>query len=111
MTDRQVVALLTKVGTRPYEQLVVVRTMRLVTVDTTLANGRVLPEERPALFGVAGVADVVDGIGLQQRSRRRAVRVVAVDARHLALGQRHVRALAELCTLLLVTLVAGLGDA
>ena len=111
MTYREVVALLAKVGTRPHEQLVMVGTMRLVTVDATLADRRVFPEERPPLFGVAGVADVVDGIGVQQGTGRRAVRVVAVDAGHLALWKRHVRTLAELRTLLLVTLEAGLGDA
>src|SRR5687767_5410478 len=108
MPHRQVVALLTKVGTRPYQQLVMVGTMRLVTVDTTLADGRVFPEERPPLFGVAGVADVVDGIGVQQGTGGRAVRVVTVDAGHLAFGQRHVRTPAELGPLLFVTLEAGL---
>src|SRR5688572_11695625 len=110
MTDRQVVALLTKIGTRSHEQLVMVGTMRLVTGDATLANGCVFPQERSPLLGVAGVANVVDGIGVQQGSGRRAVRVVAVDAGHLAFGQRHVRTPAELGTLLLVTLEAGLGD-
>ena len=110
-THRQVVAFLTKVGARPHEQLFMVGTMRLMTVDAIFADGRVFPEERPPLFGVAGVADVVDGIGVQQGTGRRAVRVVAVDAGHLAFGQRHVRTLSEFGTLLLVTLGSSLGDA
>ena len=108
VTHSQVVALLTKIRTRPHEQLVMVGSMRLVTVDATLADRGVLPEERPPLFGMARVADVVDGIGDQQGTARRAMRVVAVDARHLAFGQRHVRTPAELGALLLVALEAGL---
>src|SRR5262245_45814579 len=81
---RQVVALLAEVGTRRHEQLVMVRPMRLMAVDATLADGRVLPEERPSLLGVAGVADLVDRVGVQQGARGRAMRVVAVDARQLS---------------------------
>ena len=108
MTYRQVVALLTQVRTRPDEELVVVGPVRLMTVQAALAHRRVFPEERSPLFGVTGVADLVDGIGIQQRPGRRAVRVVAVDAGHFAFGQRHVRAPAELGALLLVALVTGL---
>src|SRR5262245_16926380 len=108
MAYRQVVALLTQVRTRPDEQLVMVGTMRLMTVETTFADRRVFPEERSPLFGVTGVANFVDGIRVQERAGGRAVRVVAVDAGHLAFGQRHVRTPTELGTLLLVALVAGL---
>src|SRR5512132_1488296 len=111
MSYRQVVSLLTEVGTRPYEQLVVVGAMRLMTVETTLTHGCVFPEERPPLFGVTGVADVVDRIPVQERAGRRAVRVVAVDAGDLPFGQRHVRPPAELRALLRVTLGAGFGNA
>ena len=108
MTDRQVVALLAQVRARPDEQLVMVGTMWLMAVQTAFANWRVFPEKRSPLLGVACVAHVVDGIRVQERARRRAVRVVAVDAGHLAFGQWHVRAPAELGALLLVTLDAGL---
>src|SRR6188474_2626430 len=111
MTYRQVVALLTQVRTRPDQQLVVVGTMRLMTVETTLADGRVFPEERSPLFGVTRVTDLVHGIEVQQGAGRRAVRVVAVDARHFSFRQRHMRSPAKLGALLLVTLVTGLGDA
>ena len=90
MAYRQVVALLTQVWARPDEQLVMVRTVRLMTVETTLADGRMFPEERPPLFGVARVADFVDGIRVQERAGRRAVRIMAVDARHFPFRQRHV---------------------
>src|SRR5262245_23473138 len=111
MAYRQVVALLTQVRARSDEQLVMVGTVRLMTVETTLADGRVFPEERSPLFGVTRVANFIDGIRVQKRAGRRAVRVVAVDAGHLAFGQRHVRTPAELGALLLVALVAGLGNA
>jgi hypothetical protein len=108
MTYRQVVALLTQVRTRPDEQLVMVGTMRLMTVETTLANRRVFPEERSPLFGVTRVANLVHGIEVQKSAGRLAVRAVAVDAGHLSFGQRHVRTPAKLGALLLVTLETGL---
>ena len=101
MTYREVVALLAEVGTRPHEQLVMVGTMRLMTVDAALADRRMFPEERPPLFGVAGVADVVDGIGVQQRhgstsragcgSRRRTSCLRAAACAN-ACGTRHAAA-------------------
>src|SRR4029453_10332740 len=108
MTYRQVVALLTQVRTRPDKELVMVGTVRLMTVQTALANRRVFPDKRPSLFGVTRVANFVDGIRVQESTGRRAVRVVAVDAGHLAFGQRHVRTPAKLGALLLVTLETGL---
>ena len=66
MTHTKVVALLTEVRTRPYEQFVMVGTMRLMTGETALTDRGVFPKERPALFGMAGVADVVHGIGVQE---------------------------------------------
>jgi len=66
MADRQVVALLAQVRTRPHEQLVMVGTMRLVTVDAVLADGRMFPEKRPPLLRVTRVAETVDGIRVQE---------------------------------------------
>src|SRR5690242_10460251 len=54
------VALLAEVGDRGLLQLLVVRAVRGVAVQAALAHRRVLPEKRPALFGVAGVALLVD---------------------------------------------------
>ena len=107
----EVVALLAEIRPRRDEQLVVVGPMRLMTAEATLTDRRVFPEERPAFFGMAGVADVVDRIGVQEGTRRRAMRVVTVHAGHLSLGQRHVRTPAELGALLRVALRAGLRDA
>ena len=84
-----------------------VGTMRLMAVETTFADRRMFPKEGPPLFGVTRVANLVHRIEVQERAGRRAVRIMAIDAGHLAFGQRHVRTPAELGALLLVTLVAG----
>ena len=73
VTDRQVVALLAEIRSRGDQQLVVVGSVRLMTVRAIFANRRVLPQHRPALLGVTRVTDVVDGIGDEERSRRRAM--------------------------------------
>src|SRR5262245_48872838 len=109
--DPRVVALLAEIRSRGDQQLVVVGSVGLVAVDAVLADRRVLPQHRAALLRVARVADVVDRIGVEERSGRRPVGIVAVDARHLALGQRHVRALAELRALLPMALVTRVRDA
>ena len=70
-----------------------------------------LPQERASLFRVAGVAKLIDGVGLQQLLGGTAMRVMAIHTGHLALGDRHVRLLAELRALLLVAALAGFGDA
>ena len=80
----------------------------VVAVQAVLTDRRVLPEERAALLGVAGVAVLVDR-GLQQHLVvRRAVRVVAARALHLALAQRHVAGADELGLLLQVAARAQL---
>src|SRR5207245_6565809 len=75
-----------------------------------LAHRRVLPDERPALLAVAGVAELVHAIGFEERPGDRAVGIVAIAAGHFPLEQRHVRALAELGALLLVAGKAGLAS-
>ena len=105
------VTLLAQERARGNEQHFLVGTMRLVAVETVLANRRMLPDERAALFGVAGIADVIHRVRIEHRSGRRAMRVVAAFAGHLALRQGHMRAFAELGALLLMAGVAGLGNA
>src|ERR1700694_4304315 len=70
-------ALLAQAGTRDLQQEVVDRAVRIVAVQAVLANGRMLPQERPALLRVTLVAIVVDGGFLEQSLRVAAVRVVA----------------------------------
>lgn len=107
MTDRQVVALLAKVGSCCDQQLVVIGAMHGVAVGAVLTHGGVLPQERPALFGVTGVANDVGAFGFQQGLGGAAVWIMAIHARHFPFWQRHVRALVEFSALLLVTARAG----
>lgn len=110
MPDRQVVTLLAKVGSCRNQQLVVIGAMYGVAVGAVLAHWRMFPKERSALFGVAGVADDIGAFRLQQRLGGATVRIVTVDARHLAFRQRHVRSFVEFGALLLVTGCAGVVD-
>ena len=84
--------LLAQQRTRGDEELLVVRAVRRVTVDATVAHRRVLEQERAALLRVTGEADLVHAVGLEQRLGRAAVRIVTIDARDPTLEQRHMRA-------------------
>ena len=75
---------------RNLKETIVNRSMRLMAVGAVLDDRRVFPEERPAPLRVARVAVLVDAGLLKHGWVRRAVRVVAVCTRHLALAQRHV---------------------
>lgn len=97
--------------TRLHKQFFVVRAVRCMAVQAIFAHRCVLPQEGAALLGVTGVAHLIDVIRLEQALVRRAVRIVAILAGHLAFRHRHVRFLLELGTLLLVTGLAGFGNA
>ena len=92
------------------EELFVVRTMGRMAGKAAFAHGSMFKQEWTTLLGVAVVASLVDTVGLEQRLRRAAVRVVAVDACNFSLEQRHVRASRELCALRLMALDAGFID-
>ena len=62
-------ALLAQERHRRHEQRVLVRAVRRVAVEAAVAHRRVLEQERSALLGVALVAVLVDGVGLEQRRR------------------------------------------
>ena len=64
---RRVVALLAEIRARGGEQLVVVGSVRLVTIGTALTHRRVFPKHRAAFFSVARVTNFVDAVGLEQR--------------------------------------------
>src|SRR5664280_23369 len=64
--------------------------VRLMTVIAVLAHRSVLEQERPALLGMARVANVVDRIFLQQRLGVAAVRIMTIRAHDLAFAHRHV---------------------
>src|SRR5687767_9882883 len=82
------VALLAQIRDGGALELQVVRAVGRVAVEAALPHRRVLPQERPPLLGMAGIALLVDRAGGDQPGGRRAVRVVAVGARNLALAQR-----------------------
>ena len=103
------VALRAKPRPRNLQQVLVDRAVRVVTVQAIFPDRRVFEQERSALFGMTLVAGVVDRGGPQQRFIRRAVRLMAVGADHLAFAQRHVRRAGHLRAPVLVALEAGLG--
>src|SRR5512146_1188317 len=68
------VALLTEAGRLHLEEALKVRAMGLVTVQAALQDGRMLPEKRPPLGGVAARAILVDGRRRDEFLGRRPVR-------------------------------------
>ena len=73
-------ALLAQVGLPGDQQVLVVRTMRRVTIAAIFLDGGVLPQERTPFFGVAVVALFIDGIADQVGWPGPAVRLVAIRA-------------------------------
>jgi hypothetical protein len=69
-----------------------------------------LEQERTALLGMALIARLVHRVGLEQRIGQGAMRIVAIVAAHLPLGQRHMRAAIELLADIPVTLCTGIVD-
>lgn len=82
-----------------------------MAIQAVFPDRRMLPDERPALFLVALVANLIDRVGFEQRRGNGPVRVVAVGTGDFAFGQGHVRAFPEFGALLLMATVAGLADA
>ena len=74
------VALLAKHGCARLQQRRHIGTVRGVAVSAILNNGCMLPQERAALFRVAGVAGLRDGVLHHQPRPGGTVRVVAVGA-------------------------------
>ena len=74
-----------------FQQLRVVRTVRLVAIRAILHHGRVFPEERSAALRVAAQAILVCGRLNELLWIRTAVRIVATRARDLSFAIRHVR--------------------
>src|ERR1019366_8351880 len=73
-----------------------------------LGHGRVLPEEGPALVGVAREAGLVHSGLDQQRCAGRSVGRVAIAASHAPEAHRERRGLPEVCALCLVATEADL---
>src|SRR6185295_10883476 len=103
------VALLAEERNRGLLQLQVVRSVRRMTVQAVLADRRMLPKERAALFGVAAVALLVDRGRFDHLRGLGAVRVVAIDAGDLSFADRMVRGLPGVGAHVLVAGEALLG--
>jgi hypothetical protein len=81
------------------------RAVRIVTIGAVLRDRLVLPQERPAVFGVTGRAGFRDGVLDQLRRGRRAMRRMAGGAGHLAFAHRMMRGLEQIGVLRLMTAV------
>lgn len=77
--------------------------MRNVTIHAAIDYRLMLPEERTALVGVAGVASFVEGILLEQARANGAMRIVTIRAHYLAGIDRMCGNLVAVGTLFLVT--------
>ena len=73
-----------------------------MAVGAVLNDGRVFPQKRSALFRVAGVAGLGDGVLHHQARASRTVRVVAVGAANFAFEDRMPRKAMKLGALILV---------
>ncbi len=104
------VTLLAQERNRRDQQRVLIRAMGGMAIQAILAHRRMFEKKRSALLGMTLVARFVDRVRLQQRVRERPVRVVAVIAAHLAVGQRHVGSAVELETDVAVALRTGIVD-
>ncbi len=102
------VALLAEKRSGGCQQHLMIGTVRRMAIQAAFANRGVTENEGTALFGMALKADFVDRICFQQGVRRAAVGIMAIATGHLTLEKRHMRALAEFHTLLLMTAKACL---
>ena len=76
------VAALTQHRRAHRQEMGVVRTVGRVTAEAVVADGAVLPEERAALFVVAGEAERVDARRAQHSVSARSMNVVTLAALH-----------------------------
>lgn len=87
-----------------------VRTVRLMAIETIFPDRRMLPNEGTAFFVVALVTQLIDGNILEQWRGIGTVRIMTIDTGHLAFRQRHMRTFIKLYLLLLVAGETGLID-
>lgn len=85
-----VVALLAQSWLSNPEQADVIAAVRLVAVQAALANGRVLPQERPPLVGVTAVAILVDAVLRNQLLGDGPVNVMATRTLEFPFAHGHV---------------------
>ena len=85
-----VMTAVTHPGHARFQQLGIARSVRLVAVRTILHHRGMFPKEGPAPFGVAAQAILIRGCLTELFGVRRAMRIVAAGAGHLAFAVRHV---------------------
>ncbi len=85
------------------QQAVVIGTVRVMACETVFLDGRVLPHEGSAFFGVAAGAEITYRFSGDHRLRKCTMRIMAIRARDLAFDDRVVRWLQQLRADLLVT--------
>jgi len=96
------VALLAEHGCARLQQRRHIGTVWIVAVGAVLNDGRVFPQKRSALFRVAGVAGLGDGVLHHQARASRTVRVVAVGAADFAFEDGMPGEAMKLCALILM---------
>jgi hypothetical protein len=80
-------ALLAQQTNASSQKLVIVRTMRRVTVHAVLADRGMVPEKRTSFFGMARVTHIIDGVIHEHLPTLPAMRVVAGSAADLRVAK------------------------
>jgi hypothetical protein len=102
-------AFLAQVWRASFQQRRFGRTVRCMAVGAIVKHGAMLPQERAAFLGVAGVTGFVDRVLDQQFRTRRTVRIVAIGTDHLARIDRVRGNFVGIRTLLLMAGKTNLG--
>ena len=74
-----------------FEEPIVDRPVRLMTVSTIFEDRRVLPQKRPSSLRMTGIAVLVNAVLFQLGRIGAAVRVMTIGADDVTLAERHVR--------------------
>ena len=88
------------------QQHLMVRAVRIMTIQAAFLNWGMAEDKWAALVGMTLKTDFIDRVRFQERIIRTAMWIVAVTATHLALEEWHMGALSEFYALLLMTLEA-----
>ena len=75
-------ASLTEPGFGHNEQLLMIGAMGFMAVGAVFHHRGMLPQERTPFLGMAGITQIVDGVGFQEFIADRAMGVVAIGAGH-----------------------------
>jgi hypothetical protein len=102
------VARLTELGRLLYDEIVVIASMRSMTVQTILLNRRVLEHERSPLVWVTLIAKLIVRIRSNHMLAEAAMRAVAIEALDFALVDRVMRLPCHLGSDILMAAIAEL---